>query len=71
MKAMKRFPSVLRTQYAYALLAERNEKNAGKYTALFEKTARRHPYQAEIESERELVEIAEKKAEKMPLATGS
>ena len=71
MKAMKRFPSVLRTQYAYALLAERNEKNAGKYKALFEKTARRHPYQAEIESERELVEIAEKKAEKMPLATGS
>ena len=71
MKAMKRFPSVLRTQYAYALLAERNEKNAGKYKALFEKTARRHPYQAEIESERELVEIAEKKAEKMTLATGS
>lgn len=67
MKAMKRFPSVLRTQYAYALLAERNEKKAGKYKALFEKTACRHPYQADIESERELVEIAEKKAEKRPL----
>ena len=64
MKAMKRFPSVLRTQYAYALLAEQNEKKAGKYKALFEKAACRHPYQADIESERELIKIAEEKAEK-------
>lgn len=64
MKAMKRFPSVLRTQYAYALLAEQNKKKAGKYKALFEKAACRHPYQADIESERELIKIAEEKAEK-------
>lgn len=59
MKSMKNFPSVLRTQYAYALLAEHDGKKAEKYKALFEKTARRHPYQADIESERELIKIAE------------
>lgn len=64
MKAMKNFPSVLRTQYAYALLAERDEKKAGKYKTLFEKAVCCHPYQADIESERELIKIAEEKAEK-------
>lgn len=64
MKSMKSFPTVLRTQYAYALLAEQDKKNTEKYKSLLEKAARRHPYQADIESERELVEIAEEKAEK-------
>lgn len=58
MKAMKNFPSVLRTEYAYARLAERDAKKAGGILARFEKCARTYPYPSEIEAERELIGIA-------------
>jgi len=58
MKSMKNFPSVIRTEYAYALLAGQDMDKAGKFKALFEKCAKTYPYPNEVQSERELMEIA-------------
>ena len=61
MKAMSRFPSVLRTQYALALLLEKDAAKAEMIKMDFEKVAISHPYPHEIDSERELMQIAERK----------
>ena len=61
MKQMKNFPSVLRTEYAYALLAEKNGEKAAQLLAQFEKCARTYPYATDIQSERELMDIAREK----------
>lgn len=58
MKSMKKFPSVLRTEYACALLAEKDETKAEKIRGEFEKNAKTYPYAVDIESERELMERA-------------
>ena len=58
MKAMKQYPSVLRTQYTYALLAEKDPEKAGSYLRAFDKTAKTYPYPSDIEGERELLELA-------------
>lgn len=55
MKAMKNFPSVLRTQYAYALLWEKDEKKAQELMDKFNKMARKYPYPSDLEPERELM----------------
>ncbi len=58
MKSMKDNPSVLRTEYVYALLAEKNEDKARDLAKQFEKSSKSYPYPNEIEAERELMEIA-------------
>ncbi len=58
MKSMKDAPSVLRTEYVYALLSEKNEEKARETEERFEKSAGSYPYPNEIEAERELMEIA-------------
>ena len=60
MKAMKKFPSVIRTEYVYSLLALKDEAKAKEARALFEKVAKTYPYPSDIQSERELIEIADK-----------
>ena len=55
MKAMKRHPSILRTQYAIALLKERDVQKADKLLAAFEAAAKKHPNPQEIVAERELI----------------
>ena len=50
MRQMKDFPSVLRTEYALALLRGR-----------FEKIAAAYPYQGDIEQERSLLALADGK----------
>lgn len=60
MKKMRNLPSVIRTEYLYALLSEKNMKKAEKLKAQFEKCAKSYPYQSDIQSERELIEIGEK-----------
>lgn len=50
--------SVLRTEYAYALLCEKNQKKAEYLKARFEACAKKYPYLNDIQSERELMEIA-------------
>ena len=62
MKAMKTFPSVLRTEYAYALLGEKDIDKAQKIKEQFEKCAKTYPYPSDIASERELMAIAEEKS---------
>lgn len=59
MKQMKRFPSVLRTRYAHALLCEQDADKAAKLLAQFEACAKSYPYQGDIEGERELMRLAE------------
>ncbi len=61
MKSMKNFPSVIRTEYAYALLDGQDMAKAEKFKELFEKCAKTYPYPNEVQSERELMEIAEDK----------
>ena len=63
MKAMKNFPPILRTEYSYALLAEKDMEKAERIKKQFEKAARSYPYQCDIESERELIDIANLAAE--------
>ncbi len=59
MKAMKKFPSVIRTEYVYALLALKDDSKVKKAQALFEKVAKTYPYPSDIQAERELIEIAD------------
>lgn len=67
MVSMKNYLSVLRTEYAYALLAERDEKKAAKLKACFENRARVSPYPGDIEGERALVAAAELAAEQLDI----
>ncbi|MBQ3106180.1 MAG: hypothetical protein IJC51_01710, partial [Eggerthellaceae bacterium] len=62
MKSMKDFPSVVRTEYALALLQERDAEKASAALAHFESIAKRYPYPTDIESEREYVQIASEQA---------
>lgn len=61
MASMKKFPSVIRTEYVLNLLSERNMKKAEELKSKYEKYAKSYPYQSDIESERELLCIAENK----------
>ena len=60
MQSMKNFPSIIRTEYAIALLRENDEKKADLLKKSFEKIARKYPYPADIESEKELMDLASK-----------
>ena len=60
MKTMQQFPSILRTEYTYALLSEKNVEKARNIKKQFEKRARTYPYPSDIESEQELIDIADK-----------
>ena len=57
MKQMRKFPSVLRTECVLALLHDGDNAKAEQIKALFEKCAKSYPYQNDIESERELMDI--------------
>ena len=61
MKAMKDTLSILRTQYAIALLYDGDKAKAETIKAQFEKRAKTYPYPHEIDSERELMAIADAK----------
>ena len=61
MKAMKKYPSVLRTEYSLALLLEKNITKAERIKKEFEKVAKTYPYAHEINSERDLIKIAKDK----------
>lgn len=62
MKSMRTFPSVIRTEYAYAVLVERDQGKAAKVMVAFEKVAKTYPYPNDINSERELIQVADEKA---------
>ncbi len=58
MKSMKTFPSVIRTDYVYTLLYEKDEEKAQKILEQFDRVAQTYPYPSDIESERELLVLA-------------
>ena len=62
MKAMKQYPTVLRTEYAMALLAEKDAAKAEAVRRRFEKAAKTYPYPSELDAERELMALADEKA---------
>lgn len=59
-RSMKDMPSVIRSEYAYAVLAEKDEKKAEELLVRFEKVTKTYPYPQEIEGERELIELVTK-----------
>lgn len=62
MNSMKNYPSVLRTQYVYALLVEQDKAEADKVKEKFLQCAKTYPYASEIDSEQELMDIADELA---------
>ncbi len=58
MKAMGKFPTVLRTAYTVALLHDHDAKKAEDVKAAFEKMAKTYPYPSDTASERDLMERA-------------
>ena len=65
MKAMKNFPSVQRTEYAWALLFDKDEQKARQIWQAFEKMAVSYPYPTEAASEKELMEYAKLRSQDM------
>ena len=63
-KSAMSFLSVIRTVYAYNLIGENDLKSAEEDKRLFEKVAASYPYEICVESERELIKIAEEKYER-------
>ena len=61
-KAMSRHPSVLRTQYCWALLWQKDSAEARKYRKSFLDSEKSYPYPCEMAAERELLQIAAKQA---------
>ena len=59
MQSMKKNPTIIRTEYACALLLENDSIKAEKIKQQFEKCVVSYPYTSDIESERELINIAE------------
>ena len=62
-KATANYVSRRRLAYAYNLLYKKNLTMAEKCLAVFEKTVKTYPYSADIENEKEIVELIKAKAE--------
>ena len=62
MKQMKKFPSVLRTQYAIELLCNHSPEKAKEAKKTFVKVARFYPYQSDINDERALMNLCDERA---------
>lgn len=58
-RQMRNYPQMIRTEYAYTLLKEQDWEKAERIRKKFEQTAKSYPYSSDLESERELIEIAE------------
>ena len=61
MISMKSFLSVIRTEYALALIYEKNFDKAQEIRRRFEKNAAVYPYPQDAEFERKLINIAQAK----------
>ena len=57
MQSMKDFPSIIRTEYTYALLVEEDLDKANSLKKKFIEKGKTYPYPAEIRSEKELIDI--------------
>ena len=57
-KAMKHYPAVLRTQFAYALLREQDFPASARILRQLDKVSRGYPFSGELAGERELMTLA-------------
>ena len=64
-KSMRKFPSVIRTEYACALLVQKDIDKAKEFALLFEKVAKSFPYPSDIQAERELMAFANQAAKEV------
>lgn len=64
MKAMKTNPSILRSQYAFARLSQKDPKLAESVRHDFDRCAAKHPYPADIESELDILTAIDAAADK-------
>lgn len=62
-KAMRKFPNILRWEYAKAKLMDQNDEKADKIRLEFEKMAVNYPHPCELVSEREWMDRADKRAD--------
>ena len=69
MTVMKKFPSVIRTKYVFALLAEESGAGAKSVLDTFEKVKKTYPYPVDIAAEGEIMEIAKQKFEERKIQT--
>lgn len=60
--AMKNFPTVIRYQYAYALLVDKDAKKADEYRKHMEFVKKNYPYPVDVEDEMGLMDLADKVA---------
>ena len=56
-KQMKTSLNIIRTEYAVALLCDKDEDRANEVLKLFDKCAKKHPYQIDVDSEREILSL--------------
>ncbi|MBQ7408034.1 MAG: hypothetical protein IJW13_02010 [Clostridia bacterium] len=63
--AIKNSISVQRVLYTVEIVCRANEKEGQKHLQLFEKSAKKYPYQQEIEEERKLIALAQECAKKL------
>ena len=59
MKRMKNVPSVIQTEYAYALLVEKDVREASRIKARLEKISKKYPFPAEIDTAKKLITRAD------------
>ena len=59
MKRMKNVPSVIQTEYAYALLVEKDVREASRIKARLEKISKKYPFPAEIDAAKKLIARAD------------
>ncbi len=65
MKSMATFPSVIRTQYAIALVHDQEPEAADKYKESFIKCEKNYPYPVECQTEREMMDRIDQKVAEM------
>ena len=58
-KQMKNSINIIRTEYAFVLLCEKNQEKAREVLARFNKCAKTHPYATDVVSERELISLVD------------
>jgi len=59
MKRMKNVPSVIQGEYAYALLVEKDVREASRIKARLEKISKKYPFPAEIDTAKKLIARAD------------
>ncbi|MGI5055354.1 M50 family metallopeptidase [Treponema socranskii] len=59
MKRMKNMPSSIQTEYAYALLVEKDVREASRIKARLEKISKKYPFPAEIDTAKKLIARAD------------